>query len=229
MDIELKLNTVGCTNQEKVRYASHRLIGPAATWWRNVQIIIPENHIVTWEEFKRRFRDNYVPQSAMELKSKEFLSLKQGSKTIAEYLDEFNSLSRYASEDTNTETKRVYQFIEGLKPSIQLIIAPINITKFRELVDRVIIIENRQLAIEEERRKKSRMDQRFLMRSGYNSVSLVRPPMVGPICPPLPQAPRPPFMPPKAPIKCHVCGGPHITRDCPKASVVCFGCGQKGH
>lgn len=67
------------------------------------------------------------------------------------------------------------------------------------------------------------------MRSGYNYVGLVRPPMVGPICPPLPQAPRPPFMPPKAPVKCHVCGGPHMARDCPKASVFCFGCGQKGH
>ena len=229
MDIELKLNTVGCTDQEKVRYASHQLIGPAATWWRNVQIIIPENHIVTWEEFKRRFRDNYVPQSAMEIKRKEFLNLKQGSKTIAEYLDEFNSLSRYAPEDTNTETKKVYRFVEGLNPSIQLIIAPIKITEFRELVDRVITIENRQIAVEEERRKKARMDPRFAVKSGNRPVGLVRVPMVGPVRPPFRQAPRPPFMPPRAPIKCHVCSGPHLARDCPKVSVVCFGCGQKGH
>ena len=123
-DIEQKLETVGCTDPEKVRYAAHQLFGPAATWWRNVQNIVPPDHVVTWEEFKRRFRENYVPQCVMEMKRREFLHLKQESKTITNYLDRFNDLSRYAPEDTNTETKKVYRFIEGLSPSIQLHIPP---------------------------------------------------------------------------------------------------------
>jgi hypothetical protein len=230
-DIEQKLQTVGCTDQEKVRYASHQLFGPATTWWRNVQNIIPQDHIITWDEFKKRFRENYVPESIMEIKRKEFLNLKQESRTITAYLDRFNDLSRYAPDDTNTEAKKVYRFIEGLSPSIQLHIAPVKITEFQELVDRVILIENRQVAVDEERRKRARLDPRFLLRSGSRPAGPARTPMNGPPRPYMTGPPRPPitgppqptfdqpsrpvFRPPKAPIKCHICSGPHMARECP--------------
>jgi hypothetical protein len=244
-DIEQKLQTVGCIDQEKVRYATHQLFGPAATWWRNVQNIIPQDHIITWDEFKKRFRENYVPESIMEIKRKEFLNLKQESRTITAYLDRFNDLSHYAPDDTNTEAKKVYRFIEGLSPSIQLHIAPVKITEFQELVDRVILIENRQVAVDEERRKRARLDPRFLLRSGSRPAGPARtpmngpprpymtgpprPPITGPPQPTFDQPPRPVFRPPKAPIKCHICSGPHMARECPTKTITCYGCGLKGH
>ncbi|KAK1629357.1 hypothetical protein QYE76_003672 [Lolium multiflorum] len=41
MDTERKLNTVGCNDQEKVRYATHLLCGPAASWWDNIVAVYP--------------------------------------------------------------------------------------------------------------------------------------------------------------------------------------------
>ena len=35
-DTERKLNTVGCSDEEKVRYATYLLIGPAASWWEAI-------------------------------------------------------------------------------------------------------------------------------------------------------------------------------------------------
>src|SRR3954467_2042754 len=35
------LVTVGCTDEDKVRFAAHLLEGPAATWWDNFQITTP--------------------------------------------------------------------------------------------------------------------------------------------------------------------------------------------
>src|SRR3954463_1529452 len=34
-DTERKLKTVGCNDEEKVRYATHLLTGPAASWWES--------------------------------------------------------------------------------------------------------------------------------------------------------------------------------------------------
>ena len=35
-DTERKLNTVGCSDEEKVRYATYLLTGPAASWWEAI-------------------------------------------------------------------------------------------------------------------------------------------------------------------------------------------------
>ncbi|KAK1631627.1 hypothetical protein QYE76_005942 [Lolium multiflorum] len=80
MDTERKLNTVGCNDQEKVRYATHLLCGPAASWWDNIVAVYPAGKVFTWEEFARKFRESNVPESIVELKRREFESLEQKNK-----------------------------------------------------------------------------------------------------------------------------------------------------
>ncbi|KAK1649628.1 hypothetical protein QYE76_067433, partial [Lolium multiflorum] len=92
MDTERKLNTVGCNDQEKVRYATHLLCGPAASWWDNIVAVYPAGKIFTWEEFKRKFRESNVPESIVELKRREFESLEQKDKAILTYVREFSCL-----------------------------------------------------------------------------------------------------------------------------------------
>ncbi|KAK1619178.1 hypothetical protein QYE76_024695 [Lolium multiflorum] len=82
MDTERKLNTVGCNDQEKVRYATHLLCGPAASWWDNIVAVYPAGKVFTWEEFARKFRESNVPESIVELKRREFESLEQKDKAI---------------------------------------------------------------------------------------------------------------------------------------------------
>ena len=48
------LVTVGCTDEEKVRFAAFLLEGPAATWWDNFQITTPLED-VTWAIFEDGF------------------------------------------------------------------------------------------------------------------------------------------------------------------------------
>jgi hypothetical protein len=42
----------------------------------------------------------------MKLKKKEFANLKQGGMTVNEYFNSFIQLSRYASDDVNTDEKK---------------------------------------------------------------------------------------------------------------------------
>ena len=93
-DTERKLNTVGCCDEEKVRYATHLLTGPAASWWEAIVATLPADHVVTWEEFKKRFREAHVPGSIMELKRREFENLRQNELPVGRYVNAFNMLSR---------------------------------------------------------------------------------------------------------------------------------------
>jgi hypothetical protein len=106
-DTERKLKTVRCNDEEKVRYATYLLSGLAASWWDNVILIQPSGNVFTWDEFKKKFREAQVPKSIMELKRREFETLKQNDLSVWKYLVEFDRLSRYAAEDVNTEEKRI--------------------------------------------------------------------------------------------------------------------------
>ncbi|KAK1633050.1 hypothetical protein QYE76_007365 [Lolium multiflorum] len=60
---------------EKVRYATHLLCGPAASWWDNIVAVYPAEKVFTWEEVKQKFRESNVPESVVELKRREFENL----------------------------------------------------------------------------------------------------------------------------------------------------------
>ncbi|KAK1646343.1 hypothetical protein QYE76_064148 [Lolium multiflorum] len=93
MDTERKLNTVGCNDLEKVRYATHLLCGPATSWWDNIVAVYLAGKVFTWEEFKRKFRESNVPESIVELKRREFESLEQKDKAILTYVRSFEVVS----------------------------------------------------------------------------------------------------------------------------------------
>ncbi|KAK1668816.1 hypothetical protein QYE76_056975 [Lolium multiflorum] len=63
MDTERKLRAVGCNDEEKIRYATYLLSGPAASWWENLVAVHPPEKVFTWEEFKKKFRDAHVPEA----------------------------------------------------------------------------------------------------------------------------------------------------------------------
>ena len=59
----------------------------------------------------------------MLLKKKEFHSLRQGNRSVSEYLHKFNQLARYAPEDVATDGSKQERFLEGLNDdlSVQLL------------------------------------------------------------------------------------------------------------
>ena len=61
----------------------------------------------------------YVTDDYKESKWKQFLTLRQGKLTMAEYEKEFNRLSKYALESILTKKFRCRQFEEGLQESMK--------------------------------------------------------------------------------------------------------------
>ncbi|KAK1682472.1 hypothetical protein QYE76_043320 [Lolium multiflorum] len=154
MDTERKLNTVGCNDQEKVRYATHLLCGPAASWWDNIVAVYPAGKV-----FTRKFGESNVPESIVELKRREFESLEQKDKAILTYVREFSKLSRYAVEEVNTEDKKKKRF-RGVKSQFKVQLRMMRATEFQELVDAAITLEDDFKQLQEEKRKRPSLSLR---------------------------------------------------------------------
>nr|ABA92058.1 retrotransposon protein, putative, Ty3-gypsy subclass [Oryza sativa Japonica Group] len=91
-----------------------QLQGPASVWWDNYMVTRLAGTEVTWSEFCQSFNKTQVPEGIMAQKKREFRSLQQGTRTVIEYLHEFNRLARYAPEDVRTDDERQEKFLSGL-------------------------------------------------------------------------------------------------------------------
>ena len=103
--IERQLEIAQCDDKEKVLYASGQLQGVTLDRWDSFRFGRTEANPITWAEFRSAFRSHHIPTGLMKLK-KEFLALKQGSMTVAEYRDKFIQLSRYAPTEVDEDEKR---------------------------------------------------------------------------------------------------------------------------
>src|SRR3954463_14255133 len=65
---------------------------------------------------------------AMAMKKREFRNLRQGGRTVGQYVDDFSKLARYAPDDVATDAAKQEKFLEGLNDelSMQLMVASFN-------------------------------------------------------------------------------------------------------
>src|SRR5437667_4890814 len=117
-----------------------QLRGAAASWWATFLAMQPAGHQVPWTEFAAAFRAHHIPSSVMKIKLREFMALKQGSKTVREYVQTFNELARYASNHVDTDAKKRECFLEGMSPKLRSRLGR-HFEDFNQLVDDAIAME----------------------------------------------------------------------------------------
>ena len=86
-----------CSETQKVTLGTYMLHEDASYWWRNAcQRLGFGNTVITWESFKREFLVKYFPSDIRNRKVVEFMELKQGNMSVAEYAAKFEELCRYS-------------------------------------------------------------------------------------------------------------------------------------
>src|SRR6266542_820280 len=116
--MESKFSLIRCLDQQKANYAAQMLQGPVGAWYASFMAMQPEGHQITWPELRQAFRAHYIPASLMKLKLREFLVLKQGGKSIMEYMQAFNHLAQYAYTHIDSDEKKRECFLEGLNSKL---------------------------------------------------------------------------------------------------------------
>jgi hypothetical protein len=76
------------------------------------------------------------------------------------YVREFNSLLRYAPEEVNSNEKRKKRFMKGMNPYMKMQLRLAQTAEFHELIDAAITFEDDYRQVQEERRKRARIESR---------------------------------------------------------------------
>ncbi|MCI54016.1 hypothetical protein A2U01_0075263, partial [Trifolium medium] len=74
---------MGCTEENKTTLATYVLREEDNNWWKNAKLRMGAGGV--WEIFKREFLRKYFPADVKNKKVVEFMELKQGNMSVAEY------------------------------------------------------------------------------------------------------------------------------------------------
>ena len=143
---------------QKATCAISLLQGAAYDWWKLVLTnpLLPD--LFTWDCFVTKFNTKYVTDDYKESKWKQFLTLRQGKLTVAEYEKEFSRHSKYATESILTKKFRCRQFEKGLHESIKrylVAVTSLQVVNFYQLVQAVIKIEKSEMKSQERKKEKT--------------------------------------------------------------------------
>ncbi|KAA0025924.1 putative polyprotein [Cucumis melo var. makuwa] len=114
-------DVMNCPEERKVRLTTFLLQKEAEGWWKSILARHSDAHTLDWQTFRGILKNKYYPSTYCEAKRDEFLGLKQGSLSVAEYERKYIELSRYANlvetalrvEQSITEEKSVVELSRG--------------------------------------------------------------------------------------------------------------------
>ncbi|KAG7572513.1 Reverse transcriptase domain [Arabidopsis suecica] len=108
------------SEERKIALAAAQLTDHALAWWdRDVSERRRHKHaqVATWEDMRFSLRKRYVPAYYHRDLHKRFRKLTQGSKTVEEYFEEFETLKNRLDAEDSEETV-MSQFADGLNDRI---------------------------------------------------------------------------------------------------------------
>ncbi|XP_057511765.1 uncharacterized protein LOC130793917 [Actinidia eriantha] len=188
-----------------------RLLRCASRWWNLKGVREPG---MNWARFKVIFREKYVPRALQNAKCAEFQQLKQTGKPIAEYEAAVTNLAEYALHLIATDEMRARRFEDGLRYEIKMVIRPLVLPTYADVLNRAIIME------QDEIEKKKYFDNK--KRQNFNNQ--------GPSGQKR-QKPESNWRNQRGQIpKCQTCGKNH-SGECwrNRLDVICFHCNEVGH
>jgi hypothetical protein len=125
--------------------------------WENYQDAVNESNAITWQEFVEEFHEYHITEGIMQIKAKEFRSLRQGPMTVNQYIQKFMKLARYAPDHVNTDKKKQRCFRRGLNVALREQIITHIYPDFNTLMNRTILLE------EERNKSEGETKHKFLM------------------------------------------------------------------
>jgi hypothetical protein len=101
------------SEENKANFATLQLRGEALMWWDHFKTM-QQGHAVMWDEFRQTIKSHHIPKGLMDRKMRELLALKQGSDTMYQYGQKFNSLCQYGGHHVDTDAKKMERFRDDL-------------------------------------------------------------------------------------------------------------------
>ncbi|MCI22342.1 GRAS family transcription factor, partial [Trifolium medium] len=149
-EVEIIFEAMGCSEENKVTLGAYVLREEANHWWKNAkQRLGAGGAVITLEMFKREFLIKYFPADVRNRKVVEFMELKQGNMSVAEYAAKFESLCAFSPYYNTPEAEyhKCVKFESGLRPDVKHLIG------FSEIRDFLILVNKSRICDEDGRAK----------------------------------------------------------------------------
>ncbi|GMN59401.1 hypothetical protein TIFTF001_028499 [Ficus carica] len=144
IDIQVILDFMRLTEQEKVICASFALKKDARHWWMTVQMC-RDVTLMSWQDFMTEFHTMHNNREVLAAQQDEFTNLKQGSMIVMEAVKKFEQLARLCPELVPSETEKVRRMMKMFRTDIskQVSVGSSPPTLVSDCVSRVISAEYR--------------------------------------------------------------------------------------
>ena len=136
---------LACTEAQQLTFATFLLVGDVEYWWTGMQQQMQtRQEEVNWANFRMRLLEKYFPDSAKHALEVEFLTLQQDNKPMQAYMDRFEYLARFYSQEI-TEEWRCRKFEGGLRHELRRFLMPLRIREFPVLVEQAKTVEKLEI------------------------------------------------------------------------------------
>ena len=105
------------SDEEKVMCAVNQLVKGASYWW-DLVAQTEDVTTMTWAQFLKLYNEKYLGEAVRTRKVHEFMDLRQGNLSVAEYVMKFEELARFAPNVVPTDEARMSKFLHGLRLQI---------------------------------------------------------------------------------------------------------------
>ncbi|XP_073153224.1 uncharacterized protein [Henckelia pumila] len=106
------------TDADHVRYVIFMFRDDARVWWQGARSVV-DMTMLTWNGFKDVFYGKYFTISTRTILAREFLELRQGSISIAEYVRKFERGRYFVPMISGNAAEELKHFTEGLNATIR--------------------------------------------------------------------------------------------------------------
>ena len=141
--LEIIFETLTCSPEQKVTFATFMLRGKARSWWEAEKRAGAARGVLayTWDAFKVVYNEKYYPESVKNAKVAEFMLLTQGSSSVDEYCEKFTDLMEFAPTFFDNEEQKARKFEAGLSDRIRYRITPLLLKTYAEVLERAKVVE----------------------------------------------------------------------------------------
>ncbi|GMN72222.1 hypothetical protein TIFTF001_051963 [Ficus carica] len=121
IDLQVILNFLRLSDQEKILCASFVLKKDARLWWEAVQIRWDVTQM-TWEDFVDEFKEKYFNIEDMEAQQDELSNFRQGNLSVAEAVQKFEQLARLCPHVFSSERDKVRKMTKMFRADLAVVI-----------------------------------------------------------------------------------------------------------
>ncbi|XP_071925279.1 uncharacterized protein [Coffea arabica] len=133
---------LGYSEERQISFSVFQFEGTARAWWNVIKAKWEREQTPwTWVNFTREFNEKYLSPIVQERREDDFIRMRQGASSVAEYETQFTKLSRFAPDLVQTEQKRIRHFVQGLNVDIQEVFAAAQLDILSQALEKIQRIE----------------------------------------------------------------------------------------